>query len=111
MAIYSFSIRRHIRDDMYKNETIEVELTDAEAKSLNNDDGKYSKTSKFLSKKLGENVQSNGLLRKAGSENTSKKESEKEKSNKKSIWKPWWAIPFKILWWLIKLPFKLLLSK
>lgn len=61
MAIYSFNVRKHIRDDMYKSEFIELELTDSEYRNLNNDDGKYSKTSAFLSARLGEKVQANGF--------------------------------------------------
>ena len=64
MALYSFNIRKHIRDDMYKNETIELELSDSEIIKLNNDDGKYSKNSAFLSAKLGEKVEVNGLPKK-----------------------------------------------
>lgn len=110
MAIYSFNIRRQIRDDMYKSETIELELSETEARNLNNDNSKYSKTSAFLSAKLGEQVQANGLPRKKSAEK-SKKETKDEKPKRKSFWRPLWAVPFKLIWWLIKLPFKLLFSK
>lgn len=61
MATYRFQVRKHIRDNMYKTETIEVELSDSEYKNIKSDDSKYSKASALLSSKLGESVQSMGF--------------------------------------------------
>lgn len=114
MSIYSFSITKHIRDDMYKTEFIDLEVSDEEYRNINNDDGNYSKTSALASRKLGEKVKANGFPTKINTisrkESRSKKSTNKS-SNKKSFWKPLWAIPFKFIWLLIKLPFKLIFSK
>jgi len=114
MAIYSFSITKHIRDDMYKTESIDLELSDEEYRSINNDDEKYSKTSALASRKLGDKVQANGFPSKLNTisvKESGSKKGVKKSSTKKSFWKPLWAIPFKFIWWLIKLPFKLIFSK
>jgi hypothetical protein len=114
MAIYIFSVTKHIRDDMYKTESIDLELSDEEYRNINNDDEKYSKTSALASRKLGEKVQANAFPTKINTTNTKErgnKKSIKKSSNKKSFWKPIWAIPFKFIWWLIKLPFKMIFSK
>ncbi len=114
MAIYSFSITKHIRDDMYNTEFIDLELSDEEYRSINNDDEKYSKTSALASRKLGDKVQANGFPSKLNTiraKESGSKRGVKKSSTKKSFWKPLWAIPFKFIWWLIKLPFKLIFSK
>lgn len=110
MATYRFSIRKHIRDDMYSSEYVNVELTDKEASSINNDDSKYSKCSALVSSKLGYKVEAQGFPSKVESYANSKNKSSKgkEKTSKKSFFKPWWAIPFKLIWLIIKLPFKLI---
>ena len=107
MAIYSFNVRKHIRDDMYNSQFVEVELSDQEYRDINNDDEKYSKTSALVSRKLGENLQAQGFPSKINTGNTNASKEKQGKEKKKSFWKPWWAIPFKFIWWLIKLPFKL----
>ena len=61
MATYRFQVRKHIRDDMYKTESVEVELTDSEYRNIKSDDGKYSKASTLLSSKLGVKVQALGF--------------------------------------------------
>ena len=61
MAQYRFQVRKHIRDDMYKTETVELELSDSEYKNIKSDDSKYSKGSALLSSKLGEKVESQGF--------------------------------------------------
>ena len=108
MATYQFRIRKHIRGDMYSNESVEVELTDNEARSINNDDSKYSKCSVLVSSKLGYKVEAQGFPSKVEKQKSfDEKSAKKETSGKKSFFKPWWAIPFKLIWWIIKLPFKL----
>lgn len=109
MATYRFRIRKHVRDDMYKNESVEVELTDNEVRSINNDDSKYSKCSALVSSKLGITVEAEGFPSKVEKQKSvEKKSSKKETTKKKSFLKPLWAIPFKLVWWIIKLPFKLI---
>lgn len=46
---------------MYESESVEVELTDNEARSINNDDSKYSKCSALVSSKLGISVEAQGF--------------------------------------------------
>jgi hypothetical protein len=53
MATYRFQVKKHIRDDMYKTEAVELELSDSEYRNIKSDDGKYSKGSALLSSKLG----------------------------------------------------------
>jgi hypothetical protein len=105
MATYRFQIRKYIRDDMYKQEFVDIELTDKEYQSITSDDGNYSKTSSLASSKIGENVKVLGFPSKVNSNLSTK---EKSKTNGKSFWKPFWAIPFKLVWLVIKmiLPFK-----
>ena len=114
MATYQFRIRKHVRDDMYKSESVEVELTDNEARSINNDDSKYLKCSALVSSKLGYNVEAQGFPTKVEKQKSIEKKSAKKEENKtskkKSFFKPLWAIPFKLVWWIIKLPFKLIFS-
>lgn len=114
METYRFRIRKHVRDDMYESESVEVELTDNEARSINNDDDKYSKCSALVSSKLGYKVEAQSFPSKVEKQKTvDKKSAKKEKKEttkkKKSFFKPLWAIPFKLVWWIIKLPFKLIL--
>ena len=104
MAIYRFNIRKHIRDDMYKSEFVDVELSDSEYRNINNDTEKYAKTSALISNKLGEQVQANGFPTIV---TLSIQTAKKQKGNRKSFWKPWWAIPFKLIWLIIKMPLKL----
>lgn len=97
---------------MYESESVEVELTDNEARSINNDDSKYSKCSALVSSKLGISVEAQGFPSKVEKqklvEKKSAKKEKKETTKKKSFFKPLWAIPFKLVWWIIKLPFKLI---
>lgn len=113
METYRFRIRKHVRDDMYESESVEVELTDNEARSINNDDDKYSKCSVLVSSKLGYKVEAQSFPSKVEKQKTveqkSEKKEKKETTKKKSFFKPLWAIPFKLVWWIIKLPFKLIL--
>lgn len=107
MAKFRFQIKKHMRDDMYKTEFVEVDLTDEEYKTIKSDDGKYSKASSLLSSKLGGNVQSLGLPSEIRGGNENKKDKSKSSKSKSSLWKPIWAMPFKLIWRLIRsfLPF------
>jgi hypothetical protein len=107
MAKYKFQYREHIKDDMYKTESAEVELTDSEKNSINSDDEKYSKTSSLLSSKLGKNVQALYFPSEIKDSNRKVKKEVKSNTPKKSFWRPIWAIPFKLIWRLVKmiLPF------
>jgi hypothetical protein len=98
MATYRFQVRKHIRDDMYKTETIEVELSDSEYKNIKSDDSKYSKGSALLSSKLGESVQSMGFPTEIKSSKGKSNEEGKAKKKKSSLWRPLWAMPFKLIW-------------
>jgi len=86
---------------MYKTEAVEVELSDSEYRNIKSDDGKYSKASSLLSSKLGENVQSLGFPTEIKSDKEKVNKEEKSKSKKSSLWRPLWALPFKLIWRLI----------
>jgi len=127
MAIYRFQVKKHIRDDMYQNESIEIELSDSEYNSIKSDDNNYSKGSSFLtsklgkkvksmgfpteiksskmstllSTKLGESVKSVGSMKEKESSKKKSKEDEKSQSKKSSLWRPLWAMPFKLIWRII----------
>jgi len=101
MATYRFQVKKHIRDDMYKTETVEVELTDTEYTNIKSDDGKYTKGSALLSSKLGESVQTLGFPTEIKSSKVKDNNDGKSKSKKSSLWKPLWALPFKLIWRLI----------
>lgn len=108
MVTYSFRVREHIRDDMYRNYFVEVELTDEEARRINNDDSKYSKCSALISAKLGLKLEAQGFPQKVESQKIIQKNSDKKQITKEgSFFRPIWAIPFKLVWWIVKLPFKL----
>ena len=103
MAKYKFQIRKHLRDDMYKTETIELELTDSEYNTISTDDNKYSKGSALVSSKIGEKVESLGFPIKINEEkNNSSKKDKNNDVKKSSLWKPIWAMPFKLIWRIIK---------
>lgn len=101
MAIYRFQVKKHIRDDIYKTESVEVELTDSEYKNIKSDDSKYSKASALLSSKLGENVQSLGFPTEIKASRGKSKDDGETKKKKSSLWRPLWAFPFKLIWRLI----------
>ena len=101
MTTYRFQIKKHIKDDMYKTEFIEIELSESEYRNIKSDvlkDGHYVKASSLLSSKLGENVQSLGFPTEIKASNAKGNDDEKSKSKKSSLWKPLWAFPFKLIW-------------
>jgi hypothetical protein len=101
MAKYRFQIKEHQRDDMYKTDFVEIELSDNEYNSIKSDDNKYSKGSSLVSSKIGRNVSSLGFPSKISEK---KEKNNKTKStNNSSLFKPLWALPFKLVWRLIKL--------
>lgn len=101
MAKYRFKIREHQRDNMYKTDFVEIELSDAEYSSIKSDDNAYSKGSSLVSSKIGRNVASQGFPSKISEK---KEKTSKTKTNSKSsLFKPFWAFPFKLIWRLIKL--------
>ncbi len=103
MSTYRFQIRKHVRDDMWKNESIELELSDSEIKNLTkSDDSKYSGVSSFLSSKLGGNVQALGFPVEVKSSSKKDKSSQSKTAPKTSLFKPLWAFPFKLIWRIIK---------
>ena len=113
MPIYHFNITKHVRDDMYETEFIDLELSEEEYRNINNDDENYSKVSALVSSKLGKKVKANGFPTKSNivsNKERIKKKDIKKTAYKKSFWKPVWAIPFKFIWWIIKLPFKFIFS-
>ena len=109
MATYSFGVREHIRDDMYRDYSVDVELTDEEVRRINNDDSEYSKCSALISSKLGLRLKAQGFPQKVESQKIIQKNSGKKRVAKEgSFFRPIWAIPFKLVWWIVKLPFKLI---
>jgi hypothetical protein len=101
MAKYRFQIKEHQRDDMYKTDFVEIELSDNEYNSIKSDDSKYSKGSILVSSKIGRNVSSLGFPSRISEK---KEKTSKAKTNSKSsLFKPLWAFPFKLIWRLIKL--------
>jgi hypothetical protein len=109
MATYRFQIKKHVRDDMYNNESVEIELSESEYRSIKSDDSKYSKGSTLLSSKLGGNVQSLGFPTEV--KNSKGKEKAKGQTTKKSsLFKPLWQLPFKLFWRGIKYFAQMMLS-
>ena len=100
MANYHFKVREYI-NGQYKNYTEDVELTDTEYRNIKSDDSKYSKCSELLSSKLGRKVESSGFPTEIKSSNGNGNDEGKSKSKKSSLWRPLWALPFKLIWRLI----------
>lgn len=101
MAKYRFQIKEHQRDDMYKTDFVEIDLSDNEYNSIKSDDSKYSKGSNLVSSKIGRNVSTLGFPSKILEKREKTKNT--KSSNKSSLFKPIWALPFKLIWRLFKL--------
>ena len=103
MAQYKFTIRKHVRDDMFKTESVVIELSDAEYKSISSDNGQYAKGSALVSSKLGEQVMTTGFPTIVNSPKSEDVKGTKgnDKKKKSSLWKPIWAFPFKLIWRLV----------
>lgn len=101
MATYRFQVKKHVRDDMYKNETVEIELSDSEYRNIKADDSRYSKGSALLSLKLGQEVEVLGFPEKLNDKKSKSKHGDGHGKKKSSLWKPLWAMPFKFFWRLL----------
>jgi hypothetical protein len=77
----------------FKNGHVEVTMTDGSVREY--ESNAYSKETKATSKKP---VATND---RAAAEPRKPKE-KAERGDKKSFWSPWWAIPFKLVWALVK---------
>jgi len=113
MKKYRFQIRKQTGDKQFKTETVEINLTEDEYNSIRSDSSDYKNGSALVSSKLKEKVKTLGFPIEIKTTDNNKPENKVTKSNDKktSLWKPIWALPFKLTWRIIKMIWKLIVGK
>ena len=109
MAKYRYKVERKSNGSMTQQniqEFVDVELSVIESKLIKADDRKYTKNSALVSSKLGYPVivlQFPELIKENIKQDKEGQTTDTSRKSNKSFWKPIWAIPFKLIWRLIKL--------
>ena len=113
MKTYKFQIRKELSNGSFKTESIQLDLSDDQYNSIKSDNETYDKGSALVSSLLGEKVHTLGFPTQVNitSKSNVKENIDNQKAPKSSLWKPLWALPFKLIWRILKFIWRLIFGK